>query len=520
MSKPNVVLIMADDLGYGDLSCFNENSKLHTERLDQLAAEGMRCTDAHASSALCTPSRYGLMTGRYNWRSQLKAGVLTGSQRHLIEPGRTTLGTLFKSAGYRTACIGKWHLGLDWALPEGADPKSVEIRNMRFGGPPQTNGKPGAGGPPGPMFDKVEVLYDQPLADGPHTRGFDYSWVTPGSLDIAPYVFIENGKVTAPPNRQTGFIRSGHGPIANNLEERLKKWPLGDTGADYETMNVVPDSAEKVLSTLDNFCSTDDPFFLYYPLHAPHLPCIPTPEFEGKSGINAYGDMVLMIDSIVGKVYDKLQEHGKLENTIIIFTSDNGSLMRFPEVEHFSSYIYRGIKGDIWDGGHRIPFIVRWPGQIAPSSCCDETVCLCDMMATFADILGYSLREDEGEDSISNLPLWKGSHEPVREATVHSSANGMFAIRKGKWKLEMCPGSGGMGMGMIEPDTEDLPPIQLYDMEADISETTNVYREHPDTVADLTALLTKYVFSGRSTPGPAQKNTGPKVWEQVNWINE
>lgn len=379
-------------------------------------------------------------------------------------------------------------------------------------------GAPGEGGPPGPMFGKVDVLYDQPIADGPHTRGFDYSWVTPGSLDIAPYVFIENGKVTASPDRKTGNSDFRLGPGKRTLEDRLNKWPLGDTGADYETMNVVPDSAEKVLSTLEDFCSTDSPFFLYYPMHAPHVPCVPTPEFARKSGLNAYGDMVLMIDSIVGRIYDKLQEHGKLEDTIIIFTSDNGSEMCFREEGHISSYIYRGVKGDIWDGGHRIPFIVRWPEQIAPGSHCDETVCLCDMMATFADILGYGLYENEGEDSVSNLPLWKGSLEPVREATVHSSANGFFSIRKGKWKLEMCPDSGGMGMGGASG--EDLPPIQLYDMEADVGETTNVYEKHPDVVEELTSLLTEYIFSGRSTPGPVQKNTGPERWEQINWLAE
>lgn len=509
MKRPNVVLIMADDLGIGDLSCFNENSKLHTEHLDHLAAEGMRCTDAHASSALCTPSRYGLMTGRYNWRSELKAGVLMGYQQHLIEDGRTTLGTMFQSAGYRTACIGKWHLGLGWVLPEGVDPAPTQIGGMRPGGP-------GGPGPKGSMMQKVDVRYDQVLTDGPHTRGFDYSWVTPGSLDIAPYVFIENGKVTKAPDRQSGhsdFSLAGQ----RTLEDRLAKWPVGETGADYETMAVVPDSAARVLAVLEDFCSGEAPFFLYYPMHAPHIPCVPTPEFAGKSGLNAYGDMVLMIDSIVGDVYKTLKAHEKLEDTIFIFTSDNGSEMCFAEQGHISSYIYRGLKGDIWDGGHRIPFIVRWPGEIQEGSVCNETVCLCDLMATFAEILGIFLPDDAGEDSISNLPLWHGSKAPVREATVHSSGNGMFAIRKGKWKLEMCPGGGGMGLS--GPEASGLPPIQLYDMETDVGETTNVYAEHPQVVEELTALLTDYVFSGRSTPGASQKNTGPERWDQINWLD-
>ena len=509
MAKPNVVLILADDLGYGDLSCFNESSKLHTQRLDQLAAEGMRCTDAHASSALCTPSRYGLMTGRYNWRSQLKAVVLMGMHRHLIEDGRTTLGTLFKGAGYNTACIGKWHLGLDWALEEGADPKLTEI------GPPPPGG-PAARATEGGEY--TPIRYDLPLADGPHTHGFDYSWVTPGSLDIPPYVYVENGMVSQRPDRKTGIPDYWQRAMGPNVEKEVKfsKWPMGDTGANYETMDVVPDTARRVLDKLDEFCADDKPFFLYYPIHAPHVPCVPTPEFAGKSAIGPYGDMVLMVDSIVGRICDKLAEHGKDQDTIVIFTSDNGSEMRFAEEGHISNYIFRGLKSDIWDGGHRIPFIVRWPGHVAPGSVCAQTTCLTDLMATFADVLGVKLADDEGEDSVSNLPLWQEQDAPIREATVHSSGGGMFGIRKGKWKLEMCPDAGRPGPAHAEPGQ---PPIQLYDMEADPSETTNVWDRHPDVVAELTELLTQYVFSGRSTPGAPQKNTGPERWPQINWLN-
>lgn len=496
--KPNVIVMLADDLGIGDLSCFNPDSRLHTENLDRLAAEGMRCTDAHASSALCTPSRYGLMTGRYNWRSALKQVVIMGYTRHLIEDGRATLGTLFRDAGYRTAVVGKWHLGLDWAIV-GDDAVY----------------QPGA-----PMaLDQAvpEVDYTQPVQNGPDVFGFDYSYITPGSLDIAPYAFLENGRVTAPPLGTTGnpeFYSTGpRGTVTSPSDPRIYTWPAGAISADYVHEHVVPDSAERVLRLIDDYAGGEQPFFLYYPVHAPHLPCLPTPEFAGKSPIGPYGDMVLMLDDIVGRIMDKLEEKGIADDTIFVFTSDNGSENSYPTLGHEPSYRYRGHKSDIWDGGHRIPFIVRWPGRVSPGSTADQTVCLCDLFATFADVLGHPVADNEAEDSVSLLPVWEGTTEPVRTCTVHSSGMGMFAIRKGRWKLEMCPGAGG-----FVPADPDAPPIQLYDMDEDVGETTNVADANPDVVAELTALLTACVRNGRTTSGAPQKNTGPEWWPQLNWM--
>lgn len=499
--KPNVILLLADDLGIGDLSCFNPESKLNTENIDKLASEGLRCSDAHATSALCTPSRYGLLTGRYNWRSALKQVVLMGYARHLIEDGRSTLGTMFKGAGYNTAVVGKWHLGMDWDI----------------------NGDDSAFHPSQPKGFEIptpEIDYSKPVKNGPNDFGFDYSFVTPGSLDIAPYTFLENGKVTQKPFDIIGMkdfrAASKRGVVTDFEDIRLANWPEGESSPDYIHQNVVPDSANRVLGLIDDYANEENPFFIYYPIHAPHLPCIPTSEFKGKSAIGPYGDMVLMIDDITGRIMNKLDELGIAEDTIFIFASDNGSEISYPELGHEPSYIYRGHKSDIWEGGHRIPYIVRWPGHVPSGIKSAQTVSLVDTFATFSEILGIDIQDDEAEDSFSLLPIWQGNDESIRDYTVQTSGGGKFAIRKGKWKLEMCPGSGGF----VPVELPNLPPIQLYDMEADVRETTNVYDKYPEVVDELTALLTECVANGRSTPGEKQKNTGPQWWPQLNWMDK
>ena len=497
-NRPNVILMFADDLGIGDLSCFNPDSKIITKNLDKLALEGIRGTDVHATSSLCSPSRYGLLTGRYNWRSALKSKVLGGYTKHLIEDGRSTLGTLFKSAGYRTACIGKWHLGLDWAV--GGDTSELAPEAFK-------------------LMLVPDVDYTKPVKNGPGDYGFDYSYVTPGSLDIAPYVFLENGMVTQPPLGKTGSNNFAHkrGVVSDVNDSRIYEWPEGWTSADYVHQNVVPDSAERVLGLIDSYSDGTEPFFIYYPIHAPHIPCLPTPEFAGKSPIGPYGDMVLMIDDIVGRIMDKLDEKGIRENTVFVFTSDNGSENSYPELGHEPSSIYRGHKADIWDGGHRIPFIVRWPEQLSANGCFSQMCCLSDMYATFAELLGVEVADDAAEDSVSVLPLWNGSGEQIRDYVVHSSGMGRFAIRKGKWKLELCPYSGGFGDWDYKGG---LPPIQLYDMENDVRETQNVYAEHPDVVEELRSVLIRCITEGRSTPGAPQKNTGPEWWPELEAVSE
>ncbi len=480
--KPNIVYILADDMGYGDVSCLNQESKINTANMDRLAREGISFTDAHSGSAVCTPTRYGVLTGRYCWRSRLKSGVLNGYSKPLIEKGRTTVASLLKKHGYSTACVGKWHLGLTWQMRDD-DPEQVD--------------------------------FSKKILDGPNTNGFDYFFGISASLDMDPYVYIENDHVTALPDR-----------VTENSDSK-PFWRKGPTGSDFRHIEVLPKLTGKAVSFIGEQKGGNNPFFLYFPLPAPHTPILPTEEFQGKSRTNAYGDFVLQCDWTVGQIMDALKRNGMEENTILIMTSDNGCSPRadFEELEafgHHPSYHFRGYKADIYEGGHRIPFIARWPEKIKPNSISDEIICLTDLMATCAAIVGEELPDDTGEDSYNILPAMMGTeHErPIREATVHHSINGSFSIRQGRWKLEMCPGSGGWSHPRPGKATETLPPIQLYDMRGDVGEKRNVYQDHPEVVEALTKLLTDYVKNGRSTPGSPQQNNGPDFWSQLGWMKD
>jgi arylsulfatase A len=479
--QPNIVYILADDMGYGDLSCLNENSKIHTPHLDQLAHSGIICTDAHSSSAVCSPSRYSILTGRYNWRSALKKHVLDGYSKPLIEQGRMTVASMLSDAGYRTACIGKWHLGLEWH-------------------------KHGA--------DKHEIDFTRPIVHGPTSVGFDYFFGISASLDMPPYVYIENERVTSLPNRVT------------RGDDAMAFWREGPTGEDFKHDDVLPRCTQKVLETIED-CK-DTPFFIYFPLPAPHTPILPSPDYIGKSGTNLYGDFVQMCDDVVGKIMDKLQQCGLSENSILIFTSDNGCSPKadYPELKrlgHNPSYLFRGTKADIYEGGHRVPLLIKWPQQIRAGSVSHEPVCLVDFMATAADIVGEKLPGDAAEDSVSSLPAWMGqaSALPLREAIVHHSIDGSFSIRQGNWKLELCPGSGGWSDPRPGKEPEGTPPVQLYDLSRDIGETENVQHLYPHIVERLTELLSTYVRNGRSTPGTTQLNAGGNDWElSLGWLRQ
>jgi len=480
MKKPNIIYILADDMGYGDVSCLNEDSKIHTVHLDGLAADGIIFSDAHASSAVCTPSRYSLLTGRYNWRSRLKRGVLWGYDSALIEPDRMTVASLLKEHGYTTGCVGKWHLGWTWR-------RNSDVED--------------------------DIDYSQPIEDGPRSVGFDYFFGISGSLDMPPYIYVENDKPTAIPDR---IIPQSEGKAF---------WREGPIAPDFKHEEVLPCFTQKALSWIEQSAEQGTPFFLYFSLPAPHTPILPAPEFCGKSGTNAYGDFCLQVDDVVGRIVSTLDRLGQSENTIIMFASDNGcsptaDFEELAAVGHNPNYVFRGHKADIYEGGHRIPLIVRWPGRIRPGSVTDETVCLVDLLATCADILGVELPDNAGEDSVSNLPIWDGSSldASVREATVHHSFNGSFSIRKGKWKLEMCPGSGGWSYPRPGKECEGLPPIQLYNLSTDIGERRNVYDAHPMVVNELKSLLTRYVENGRSTPGARQETIGGTKWDQLWWM--
>lgn len=479
--KPNIVFIFADDMGYGDVSALNENSKLKTTNIDRIANEGVIFTDAHSSSSVSTPSRYSLLTGRYNWRSDLKDGVLYGYDKALIPQDRRTIANVLGECGYQTAAIGKWHLGWDWNNIE-AGPENVD--------------------------------FSQPITNGPTTRGFDYYYGISASLDMAPYVYVENDKVTALPDRET--VNTGMG-----------FWRKGPTGADFDHEQTLPHLIDKAVGYIHDKSKEDKPFYLYLPLPAPHTPILPIKEYQGKSGLNPYGDFVLMVDDMVGKVMKALKDAGVEENTIIVFSTDNGCSpqAKFDELQekgHYPSYIYRGHKADLFDGGHRIPCVVRWPARIKPHVV-DQTICLTDFFATFAAVADYRLKDTEGEDSYNILPLLLNEKESnvIREATVHHSINGEFTIRKGDWKLLLSPSSGGWSFP--KPGTDDeviktLPLVQLYNMKEDPAETNNIYAEHPEIVKELKDLMVKYIKDGRSTPGTPQKNDGPEVWKQLSWM--
>ncbi len=482
---PNVIYILADDMGYGDISALNERCPFTTPHLDGIAREGLAFTDAHATSAVCTPSRYGILTGRYNWRSRLKSYVVGGYSEPLIEKGRKTVADLFRSQGYRTAMIGKWHLGMDFA-------KTPDFYEK-------------------PDFDACEgVDYSGVIRNSPVSNGFEYFFGISGSLDMPPYIYIENDHFTELPDR-----------ITKNTGKKF--WREGPTGPSFHHEHVLDELTGKVCEKITEYCK--EPFFIYFPMPAPHTPILPGKEFQGKSGTNEYGDFVLHCDDAVGRIIDRLKEEGLYENTILIYTSDNGCspMADYPELMargHNPSYVFRGTKADIYEGGHRIPLLVQWPAAVGGGRTCSQIVCLSDFMATMAEILGVELPDNMGEDSVSNLPVWMGSSGEVRRDVVHQSIDGSLSIRRGRFKLEMCPGSGGWSDP--EPGKEDpsLPRFQLYDLSKDIGERENVIGKYPRIAGELRNALKEYVVNGRSTPGSPQPNNGRRVWETVRWLDE
>jgi arylsulfatase A-like enzyme len=427
-----------------------DRGKIATPNIDRLAKEGMAFTDAHGGSSVCTPTRYGILTGRYAWRSRLQNGVLDGYVDPLIAKDRLTVPALLKRNGYHTACIGKWHLGftINGAGKDGGKAKGA------------MNGAPlGAVTP-----------------DGPVSRGFDTFFGFHHARMIKS--FFTNDRVT----------------------EMI------------EPVDVLPRITQRAADHVAERAKAGQPFFLYFALNAPHTPILPSKAWQGKSGLGDYGDYVMETDWAVGEVLSAIEKAGIAQNTLVIFTSDNGcspaaGTAKLEQQGHFASAEFRGYKSDIWDGGHRIPFIVRWPGKVKPDTRCSKLVCLTDLMATCAEMLGETLPPEAGEDSFSFLPLLLGKDANPRQAIIHHSIAGRFAIRDGQWKLEICAGSGGWGKpGDADAGKRGLPSVQLYDLSTDVGETRNVQAEHKDIVERLTAMLNKAVADGRTTPGPKQSN--------------
>ncbi len=467
--RPNILYILADDLGYGDVKSLNpERCKIATPSLDKLAAQGMTFTDAHSGSAVCTPTRYGIMTGRYAWRTSLVSGVLGGVSPPLIAPDRLTVATLLKDQGYQTACIGKWHLGFNWTKWENPD----ERKNH-----------------PGWQFD-----FSKPITRGPVSAGFDSFFGISASLDMAPFAWIENDRVTELPTTVKEWVRKG--PAAPG----------------FEAIDVLPMLTRKTVEQIGSGAKSGKPFFIYLPLASPHTPILPSPEWQGKSGIGAYGDFVMQTDACVGEVLAALEKNGVADNTLVIFTSDNGcspaaEIEQLEKQGHYPSAAFRGTKADIWEGGHRVPFIVRWPGKVKPATRSDALVCLTDFMATAAEITGAKLPDTAAEDSFSFLPALLVNAKIPRTSIINHSLHGQFAVREANWKLAFCPGSGGWSKpGDVEARKLGLPAVQLYDLTVDIGETNNQHAAHPEIVERLTDLMQSITSNGRSTPGTARQN--------------
>ena len=476
--QPNIVVILADDLGYGDMHCNNpERGKIPTPRMDALAAEGMRFTDAHSSSGVCSPSRYALLTGRYHWRTRLQRGIVNVFGDPLIAPDRLTIAGMLQQQGYATACIGKWHLGRDWGVPA----EKAALFGGRGGAAPEVTDAHRAA---------WREVFSKPFSGGPTSRGFDEYFGT-DVPNWPPYCFIENERTVGIPSE---FLPKEK--FLNHLASLQ-----GPALPDWDLAKILPALADRACAFIERGAKAGKPFFLYMPLTAPHTPIAVNEAWKGKSGLNEYGDFVMEVDATVGRVLDSIAASGAADRTVVVFTSDNGCapLVGFPELQakgHFPSGPLRGHKADAWEGGHRIPFVVRWPGVAKPGSVCGQLVHQADLIATFADALGVKLPETAAEDSFSLLPLLKGEETPVREGAVSASAGGVFAVRKGSWKLIAGPAGAAA-------------PGQLFNLAEDIGETKDLADANPDKAAELAALLKTWVGNGRSTPGAKQTNDVP-----------
>lgn len=448
--QPHIVIILVDDMGYGDPQCYNSESKIPTPNIDSLARDGMRFTDAHAPGPLCHLSRYGLLTGEYPFRANTNAWRTKAS----IRPDQMTIASLLRDQGYRTSMVGKWHLGFD------------------------------------------EDGYDKPLPGGPVDRGFDTYFGIRASTDIPPYFYISGDRVVSPP---TNKIKSRNSDGWTRIQGEF--WRAGDIAPNLELKDVLPRFTSEAISVIDRHAGsqTKSPLFLYLAYPAPHTPWLPSAEFTGKSGASMYGDFAMMVDDEIGKILRRLVSANLSENTLVIFTSDNGPVWYNEDVKRFghdSSGGLRGMKADAWEGGHRMPFIVRWPGTVEAGSTCDQLICFTDLLATFAQMNDVQLPTDAGPDSFSFLPLLKDQQqnhnmEPIRQSLVMQSGSGHLTVRKGDWKLIDALGSGGFSPPKKMKPERGQPIGQLYNLVDDIGETKNLYQDRPHVVSSLTAELNR-----------------------------
>lgn len=495
-NQPNIIYILADDMGTGDVMAYNKDAKFPTPHIDQMVGEGVKFTDAHTNSSVCTPTRYGILTGRYSWRTSLKSGVTHGLTNHLINTKRTTVASYLKSKGYATAVIGKWHLGMDWTYTDAG------------------------------KVDKIGTNLDLnvPIKNGPNALGFDYYYGISASLNMDPHAYIENDK-----------LLGNELKLIDNPKEVKNLLGFGGGKAGWVDANFKRDEVmQSFTNTTINWMKNhkkkhkNKPFFIYLPLNAPHSPIAPNDKFKGKSGVSDHGDFCMDVDDTVGQIIAAVEEIGETENTIIIFTADNGvspqaKLGPMEAQGHYSSYIYRGLKGTLYEGGHRVPFVVKWPKKIKKAIETDYLSCTTDLMATVADLFGDKLPDNVGEDSMSFLPILLGDHknDNYRRGIVHHSDAGFFSIRKDQWKLIFDKGAGSRRKDPKDKPVINPGDIQLFNMETDAVESTNVASQNPEVVKELKMLMAKFINDGRSTKGKIQQNDPtPKGWKNISHFKE
>lgn len=480
-AKPNILILLADDLGYGDVQSYNPSrGKIPTPHIDRLAAQGVRFTDGHASSAACSPSRYTLLTGRYHWRTKLQSGIVDLWDPPLIAPDRLTVASLAQQHGYKTAAFGKWHLGWDWPIT--ADQR----RYMRGLGGRKGKSKDVLLTTPTPAHrDAWKSVFSQRIAGGPTTRGFDHYFGT-DVPNWPPYSFIHDDRTVGvptdllPASALDGYLASFQGPAL----------------PDWKFENILNTLVERTTAYLQERAARREPFLVYVPLTSPHTPISPSEKWRGRSGLNDYADLVMETDDAIGRILTALEETGAAPNTFVFFSSDNGyetaiGIKPLEAKGHFPSGPLRGYKRDVWEGGHREPFIVRYPGVAKAGTVSDALVHHADLMATVADLLGAKLPPTAGEDSFSLLPHLRAPATPVRPHAISTGANGTQSLRDGPWKL-VC-----------------LPKPQLYNLTDDLAEKTDLAAQHPDRVKSMLALRERLIEEGRSTPGHRQPNDVP-----------
>lgn len=482
--RSNILILYADDLGYGDLGSYNRNSKIPTPNLDRLAAEGLRLTDGHSSSGICTPSRYALLTGRAHWRDF--HGIDGGFDRPFFKPGQLTMGEMLRSNGYHTAAIGKWHLGNDWD----------SIR------------KPGT---PKDSLEHTDFDWTKPLRGGANDHGFDY-YFGDNVINFPPYVWIENGRVLQVPDMT--YSREDFGAIHGRPPEGNWECRPGPGRSDWDFYQVLPTLTEKAVEYIHSRKDKPEPFFLYFSLPAPHTPIVPNKAFQGSSEAGPYGDLVVETDDSCGQLLAALREAGLESNTIVIFSADNGSeyfaYARDLKFDHWSAEPLRGLKRDIYEGGHRVPTILKWPGVTEPGSVSDALFAQTDLMATLASYLGFDLPRDSAEDSYDFWPYLNGEvDKPPRTSMVHNTSPNQYAIRDGHWLL-VDHGTGVVGGDRRQPPEAwlrkyEIPPYAdqealLFNLSEDIGQRYNLAKEQPDRVAEMQALLKEIRERGFTAP--------------------